>query len=98
MFNKLKQLKDLRDQAKKMQNTLAQESATGSGGWGKIKITMNGNMEITALEIDDEIMKNKEKLKDAFKEAHKDAIKSVQKIMAKKMQEMGGLDGFPGLG
>ncbi len=98
MFNKLKQFKDLRDQAKKMQNTLAQESATGNGGWGKVKITMNGNMEITALEIDDEIMGNKEKLKDAIKHAHKDAMKSVQKIMAKKMQEMGGFGNFTGLG
>lgn len=98
MFNKLKQFKDLRDQAKKMQNTLAQESATGSGAWGKVKITMNGNMEITALEIEDEIMGNKEKLKDAIKDAHKDAMKSVQKIMAKKMQEMGGFENFPGMG
>ncbi|MFH0856530.1 MAG: YbaB/EbfC family nucleoid-associated protein [bacterium] len=98
MFEKLKQFKDLRDQAKQMQNTLAKETAEGSAAWGKVKITMNGNMEITKLEIDDELMSDKEKLTDAIKDAHKDVMKNVQKIMAKKMQEMGGLGNFPGLG
>lgn len=98
MFNKLKQFKDLRDQAKQMQSALSQESSEGSAAWGKVKITMNGNMEITKLEIDDEMMKNKEKLIDAIKEANKEAMKKIQKVMAKKMQEMGGLDNFPGLG
>lgn len=98
MFEKIKQFKDLRDQAKQMQNALAQETAEGSAAWGKVKITMNGNMEITKIEIDDEMMSSKEKIIDAVKEAHKDAMKKIQKIMAKKMQEMGGLGNFPGLG
>jgi len=98
MFNKLKQFKDLRDQAKQMQNALSTESAEGSGAWGKVKITMNGNMEITKIDIDDELMGNKEKLASAIKDAHKEAMKRVQKIMAKKMQDMGGLSGFPGMG
>lgn len=98
MFEKLKQFKDLRDQAKQMQGALAKETAEGSAAWGKLKITMNGNMEILNLTIDDELMASKEKLADAVKDAHKDAMKNVQKIMAKKMQEMGGFGNIPGLG
>ncbi|MFC1613447.1 YbaB/EbfC family nucleoid-associated protein [Patescibacteria group bacterium] len=98
MFNKLKQFKDLRNQAKQMQSALSEETSEGSGGWGKVKITMDGNMEIKKIDIDDDIMDNKQKLADAFKDAHKEAMKKIQKVMAKKMQEMGGLGNFPGMG
>lgn len=90
MFNKLKQIKDLRDQAKQMQNALSGESATVDKKG--LVITMNGNMEITSVKINEEIAKDK--LEALIKDNTNDAIKQIQKIMAKKMQEMGG---FPGL-
>ncbi|MCK5491138.1 MAG: YbaB/EbfC family nucleoid-associated protein, partial [Candidatus Pacebacteria bacterium] len=49
MFNKLKQFKDLRSQAKTMQDALSGESVTIEKKG--IKIVMNGNMEITELNI-----------------------------------------------
>ncbi len=91
MFSKLKQIKDLRSQAKTMQNALAGESTTVDKSG--VKITMNGNMEITDFTVADDI--SKEALVQLTPSAVNDAIKEVQKIMAKKMQEMGGL---PGLG
>lgn len=90
MFNKLKQFKDLRNQAKTIQNALAQESVTVEKGG--VKITMNGNMEVTSISIVGEM--NNEKIAVYAKEAFNDTIKKTQKIMAQKMQEMGG---FPGL-
>jgi len=91
MFSKLKQFKDLKDQAKQIQNTLAQETAEGSADWGKVKIQMNGNQEIISVNIDPELLTNdnKEKLESAIKEATNDAVKKVQKIMAEKMQQSG---------
>jgi len=91
MFSKLKQFKDLRDQAKQMQNVLAQESAEGSADWGKVKIKINGNQEVLNVEIDPELLSadNKEKLQSAIKEATNDAIKKVQRIMADKMRSSG---------
>ena len=91
MFSKLKQFKDLRDQAKQMQNVLAQESVEGSADWGKVKIKINGNQEILSVEIDPELLAadNKEKLESAIKEATNDAIKKVQRIMAEKMRSSG---------
>lgn len=99
MFNKLKQYKDLRAQAKNLQNKLAQESVTTNSAGGKVVLTMNGNLSLTGLAIDDELMTldKKEKLQNAVKEAHEDAVKKIQRIMAMKVKESGGLKNIPSL-
>ena len=91
MFNKIKAVKDLRTQAKQMQNELELITAEGSGSWGKVKVKVNGNQKILDIVIDDSLMENKEKLQDAVKEATNDALKKIQKDMASKMKDMGGL-------
>ncbi len=91
MFNKLKQFKDLRQQAKTMQDVLSQETVTEEKGG--VKVVMNGNMEITELSVTGDLSVS-EAAKNT-KSVVNDAIKKVQRLMAKKMQEMGG---FPGLG
>ncbi len=99
MFNKLKQIKDLRNKAKTLQNELATETATGSAAWGKVKIKMDGNQKIQSVEIDPEFLNSNQKkqLENAIKEAFEDAIKKIQRIMVNKMKNMpGGLD-IPGL-
>ena len=98
MFSKLKQIKDLRDQAKSIQSVLAEIHVEGSAAWGKVKITMNGNQEMQSVQIDDELLTQKAKLEEAIKEATNDAIKKVQKEMAGKMKDMGGMDAFKNLG
>lgn len=99
MFSKLKQFKDMRSQAKNLQNTLSQESVTVDSVGGKVVLTMDGNLQMTGLAIDDELLSpdKKEKLQTAIKDAHSDAIKKIQRIMAVKMKEMGGLPKIPGL-
>ncbi len=90
MFNKLKQFKDLRDQAKTMQNALAGEKVTIEKKG--IKLTMNGNMEIIELIIPEDL--SKDDISKYMKEAVNESIKKVQKLMATKMQEMGGMSGL----
>lgn len=100
VFSKLKQFKDLRDQGKKLQEALGGESVTVRAAGDKVVLTLDGNLQITGLAIDDEMMEKsqKEKLQNAIKEAHVDAMKKMQKIVAAKMQEMGGLENLmPGL-
>lgn len=87
MFNKLKQMQDLRSQAKKMQSALAGESIVVDKRG--IKVIMSGNLEITKLEITEE-----GNVAERVKDACNDAIKQTQRLMAKKMQEVGG---FPGM-
>jgi len=90
MFNKLKQIKDLRSQAKTMQNALSGESVTiqKSG----VKMIMNGNMEVIEFTAPDDI--STKTLTELVPGIVNNAIKDVQKIMAKKMQEMGGIPGL----
>lgn len=99
MLHKLKQFKDLRSQAKKMQNTLGQESTTVKAAGDKVVMTMDGNLKMTGLAIDEELLSSdkKEKLQNAIKDAHADAMKKMQRIMATKMKEMGGMPNIPGL-
>lgn len=96
MFSKLKQFKDLRDQAKKIQDVLKDVSVEGTAAWGKIKVTMNGNQEVTAVAIDPELLADKAKLEDAVKEAYNDTVKKAQRAMADQMRKSGNLN-LPGL-
>lgn len=87
MFNKLKQYKDLRDQAKTLQNALAQEKVTVNKKG--IKITINGNLEIESIKIEESV--SRENIENHLPHILNDAIKDVQKVMATKMRSMGDL-------
>jgi len=92
VFSKLKQFKDLREQGKKLQGALAGESVTSHSNG--VALTMDGNLQLTGVAIDDAMLSptKKDRLQNAIKDAHSDATKKMQKIMAGKMQEMGGFD------
>jgi DNA-binding protein YbaB len=96
VFSKLKEFKDMREQGKKIQGALAGESITANSNG--VALTMDGNMQMTGLAIDDAMLapEKKEKLQNAIKDAHSDALKKIQRIMAGKMKEMGGFN-FPGM-
>ena len=96
MFNKIKTIKNLRDQAKQMQNKLSEVIIEGSHGGVTIK--MDGNQQILHVSISDDLIGNKEKLESAIKQAFEDVTKKLHKQMAVKMKEMGGLDALKNLG
>lgn len=91
MFSKLKHIKELRDQAKTMQTALAKETVNVEKSG--IKVSMNGNMEIISLSIGSDMAK--ESLEGLLTDVVNDAIKKTQRLMAQKIQSMGGL---PNLG
>ena len=90
MFSKLNQFKDLRSQAKVMQNALAQETITEEKNG--VKIVLNGNMELISLNLNESLNKNSQE--ETLKNCFNDAIKRAQRIMAKKLQDMGGIPGM----
>jgi DNA-binding YbaB/EbfC family protein len=94
MFEKLKQFKDLRDKAKEIQTSLASESVEGAGGWNKVKVIMDGNQNVTAVTIADDILGDKAKIQDGVREAVNDAVKKAQRKMMEKMKDMGALPGM----
>lgn len=92
MFSKLKQFKDIREKAKAIQSALSEEKAEGSAGWGKLKVTIDGNQQVTAVSIDESLLSDKAKLESLVKEAVNDGMGKIQKVMATKLKDIGGLD------
>lgn len=88
MFNKLKQIQELRKKAKELQNSLSEEVVTSSAEKDKIKISMDGNQQVQEINIDGELLslENKERLEKGLKEAYNKGIKEVQMLMARKVQ------------
>lgn len=98
MFSKIKAVKGLHDQAKKMQALLSDISVTGEAAWSKAKVRMDGNQKVLDVEIADELMGDKAKLQETIKEAVNDAVKKLQTEVAKKMRDNGGLDMLKNMG
>ena len=92
MFNKLKQFKDVRQQAKTLQNALSQEKITLERDG--ITVEVDGNQKITSMTIAEN--KSASQIQTAMPGVINDANDKVKKIMARKVQEMGGLPNFPG--
>ena len=88
MFDKLKQLKQMRDQAMAIQKQLAAEEIVVERG--DVRIVISGDQKVKELTVrgigSDEVVN-----------ALNDAIKQSQQLAAKKLQEMsGGLSGMLG--
>ncbi len=92
MFSKLKQVRDLQGKAKQIQHVLAAEKIEGSAGWGKVKMTVDGNQNVVTVSIDPDVMSDKTKLEGLIKDAANDAMGKVRKVMASKLKDLGGLD------
>lgn len=95
MFNKIKQIKDLRAQAKTMQAALAEIMVVGKAMGGQVMITVDGNQQVQGVKIDPEL--DREKIEKAVQEAFNDASKKLQQELASKMKDMGGLDALKDL-
>ncbi len=90
MLSKLKHIKDLRSQAKQLQDVLAEETVTVEKRGATV--VMDGNQKVVSLTLPADM--TAEQAQSLIPGLINDAMDKVKKIMAKKMQEMGG---FPGL-
>ena len=82
MFEKLQQLKKIKD----LQSSLSQEKAEGEKNG--IKVVINGKMEIEEIQLNPEL--GQEEQEKALKECLNETMRKVQMIAAQKMQQMGG--------
>lgn len=86
VLDKLKQLKQMRDQAMKIQKQLAAEEIVVERG--DVKIVISGDQKIKELSV-------RGVSSDDVVNALNDAIKQSQQLAAKKLQQMsGGLSGM----
>jgi DNA-binding YbaB/EbfC family protein len=97
MFDQLKKLKELRDQAKDLQNALAQVQIPVEEAGGKIKLIVDGNQKVLSLDIDPELLSpdKKDELQKGLTKAFEEATKKAQQKMAEQVRQ-GGM-GLPGL-
>lgn len=87
-FTKLKQIRNLRKEAKKMQSSLKGVSEQGFGAGKKIVVSVDGNQKVEAVAIDQDLLNpsSQKELEKGIKNAVNDAMSKVQKIMQKKMK------------
>ncbi len=83
MFDKIKQLKKLRD----LQNELGKEKTIIEKDGTNIRI--NGKMEVEYIALNPEL--SKERQEKVLKDCFNDAVKKMQMKMAQQMQKMGNL-------
>ena len=88
MLDKLKDLNEMRKQAKQMELTLAQETVIGSSGGGKIKITTDGNQNIKSVEVDASIAGDKSEIARHIRAAMEDLFKHHKKMLQTKFGAM----------
>ena len=77
-----------------MQNALSDESVSLEKNG--IKVTVNGNFMITELNLNENL--NSKETENIVKDLFNEAVKKIQKIIAQKMQEMGGLGNLNNFG
>jgi len=106
MFDKLKDLGGLMQQAqqmqqkmKELQEQLERQEIVGSSGAGMVKVTVNGKGETRQVEIDASLFKPEDKgvVEDLIVAAANDARGKVEETVQEKMREItGGLPLPPG--
>lgn len=97
----MKEASSMQEKLKNLQDELATVEATGEAGAGLVKVTLNGQTEMTGLVIDPSAISSPddaEMLEDMIVAAHRSAKKKLTEILQEKQKElMGGLSLPPGM-
>ncbi|MGE5178875.1 MAG: YbaB/EbfC family nucleoid-associated protein [Bacteroidota bacterium] len=93
----LKKAQALQAKMTEVQEELKTREMIGSAGGGKVKVTMNGAQEVTAISIDPEVVKPDEAdlLEDLVLAAFRDARGKVTKMVEEEMSRVTGGMGLP---
>lgn len=88
----LKQAQDLRSSMKKIQQELKQTKITMAALDERVKVVVNGELEVVSFEMADELfdVKHKEKTKKAIKECYAKAIKKAKDLATSKLSQASG--------
>lgn len=93
----LKKAQALQAKMTQVQEELKAKEVIGSSGGGKVKITMNGAQEVTAISIDPEVVKADEAdlLEDLVLAAFRDARGKVTRMVEEEMGKVTAGSGLP---
>ena len=88
LFDKLKDVNEMRKQAKQFELVLAQETVTGKSSGEGIKITMDGNQKIKSVEVSEAIAGDKKEVARHIREALEDLFGRHKKMLQQKFGGM----------
>jgi len=98
MFDKVKDLYQLKKQASALQKELANTIIEATSPDDLIKVEVSADMKIRLISIDPSYLveNRKEQLEFQLKNVLSSAMTQAQQVAANKMKEMGGLEGLMG--
>lgn len=88
MFDQIKDLNKMREQAKQMQLALAQEEILGQSKDANIRIVIDGNQVVKSVEVLDAIVGDRKKIAQDLREALTDMNDNYKKLVTKKFGNM----------
>lgn len=87
-MDKLKDINEMRKQAKVMETMLATETVSGKSSGGKIVLTIDGNQNIKSVEVAPEIAGDKAEIARHIRGALEDLFKQHKKMLQSKFGSM----------
>jgi DNA-binding YbaB/EbfC family protein len=99
MGNLLKQAQEMQARMAKIQEELGQKTVQGSAGGGMVQVTVNGQFNLTAVQIEASVLKAEEKemLEDLIMAAVNDGMRKAREMASAEMAKLTGGFKIPGL-
>jgi DNA-binding YbaB/EbfC family protein len=99
MGNLLKQAQEMQARMSRIQEELAQKTVEGSAGGGMVQVTVNGQLNLTAVKIDASVVNaaEKEMLEDLLLAAVNDGMRKARELVSAEMSKVTGGFKIPGL-
>jgi DNA-binding protein YbaB len=90
IFDKLKDVNEMRKQAKQIEMMLAQEEIVGKSSGSKIEITIDGNQNVKSVKVDDSIVGDRGEIARNIRDAIEDLNKKHKKMLQSKFGSLMG--------
>jgi len=89
-FGQMGEMLKLQREAKRIQKELRHTEVESVSGGGKIKVVLNGEVQVVKINIDAEVLKpeNKEQIENSLKETINAGVKKAQAEAAEKSKGM----------